>query len=494
MSTVIFTDGGHRMLPGKGKTLYSGYGVYVKYDDGSTVKIASPLPLGSTNNIAELEAIIEAFEIIIRENLKDVTIASDSMYCILGITSHMHGWVKRGWLKGDGNPPENLSIWKRMYDLAKAAAPLKFTFQHVKAHTDKQDTLSLGNALVDELATAGVRLSGSGKPKVITTTAKDGTTSGDTIEVNDAPETVEASRVKKPTLKPMSGLTDGKRLYVAAQLGYETPKELAYHMCTFEDKRKPTKGKKKKKPSRNEIIDMGFLNSKYLGRANAGDYYGIYFTDTPVDVFEQVIKRQSEELPAGAIIPACVFTDRITPTAARTALRDQYDPDDEEKSKFLWANQRHIYMDETVQVTHLMEPALMSRFAEGYFRTLSTLASNYKAGTLKNINARVIDITDIFYKTLPVGGLVAHKSLGNSTRAVTATLEVSNRTIDVVLTLGSDCPGAMAMGRLPKQYSSVKVELVIMEESPRTFKVAIVINADDDMLVCYSPHSSLRIL
>lgn len=490
MSKVkIFTDGGHRQVKGKGSTYYSGYGCHVIYENNTTKSIASPLPLGSTNNIAELMAINEAFGIIIEEKIKDAVIASDSMYAILGITSHMYGWIKRGWLKSDGSPPENLAIWKGLYDLVQQAKPYSFTLRHVKAHTGKLDEFSKGNSVADDLATEGLMLSANGQSRVITRN------NDTTMATNQVPVIkAKATKSSPAGVKPLSGLADGKRLFIAADSSYETPSLSAYHMCTFEDKKKPTKGKKRKPRNKAEAIELGFLNSKYLGRANAGDYYGIYYTPNPIDVFEVVSARQCAEISGGDNIPACIFADRITSSTARIKIRDGYDPLDEEKSKYLWADKRHIYMDDETQITHLMVPALMCRFAEGYFSNLSAIIASHDSNNLEQAKARLIPVTDHFYDTVPNGVVGLKKVSGGTMRSLNIPANIAGKDVEVTITLGVDCPTAMGLSRLPKQYKSVTVDMVIIEENARTFKLMLLFKADDDKLICYSPCSSLRVL
>jgi ribonuclease HI len=63
----------------------------------------------------------------------------------------MKGWKKNGWRKASGDPILNRDLVERL-DVLLASTPRKVIWQHVEAHTNKQDWLSTWNAKADELA------------------------------------------------------------------------------------------------------------------------------------------------------------------------------------------------------------------------------------------------------------------------------------------------------------------------------------------------------
>lgn len=144
-------------------------------------------PDKATNNVAELQATLNALEIALRFDkggryqsqvdagvdlkkatlnellacrLDSIQIYSDSQYVVDGLTDHMPGWKTRNWLKADGKPPKNLDLWKAIDDAVcqLRSAMVEVRIEWVKAHTDEQETIPviIGNVIADQLATIGV--------------------------------------------------------------------------------------------------------------------------------------------------------------------------------------------------------------------------------------------------------------------------------------------------------------------------------------------------
>lgn len=107
----------------------------------------------STNNAAEVTALIRALELCLRENVKELMVRTDSQYTINGYTSWMYGWQKRQWKDQSGGPIANQELWIRAHALSQemANAGCKVSLKHVKGHEGE-----LGNETADSLATAGV--------------------------------------------------------------------------------------------------------------------------------------------------------------------------------------------------------------------------------------------------------------------------------------------------------------------------------------------------
>lgn len=132
-----FTDGACEPNPGPG-----GWGFVIK--EGGTFKFARwGCDDYTTNNIMELTAILEALEDIDKKHT-DVTIHSDSRYCVDGINSWMFKWQKKGWTK-KGGKIKNLALWKEVYEtrLKKPHVRIKW----IKGHNGYQ-----GNELADQYA------------------------------------------------------------------------------------------------------------------------------------------------------------------------------------------------------------------------------------------------------------------------------------------------------------------------------------------------------
>lgn len=76
----------------------------------------------STNNIAEIGAVLHAMDIY-----PNATIYTDSMYVVNGYNKWMNSWAKKGWVK----PLKNNSLWQNVY---KARENFSGKIKWVKGH------------------------------------------------------------------------------------------------------------------------------------------------------------------------------------------------------------------------------------------------------------------------------------------------------------------------------------------------------------------------
>lgn len=127
---ALFTDGACRGNPGPGSWAAVGQVV-----PDEVLFTSSGLEVLTTNNKMELEAVIQGLEQIREQegNFQDIYVYSDSKYVIEGIEKWVHGWKKRGWLKADNKPPENLELWKNLDRLRDSFSFVQFNW--VKGHS-----------------------------------------------------------------------------------------------------------------------------------------------------------------------------------------------------------------------------------------------------------------------------------------------------------------------------------------------------------------------
>ena len=124
----------------------SGLGIYFGENDPRNV--SKKLEGKHTNNVAELEAMICAFSIVL-EDLKQgkiITFVSDSDYAIKCATSYGKNQSLLSWEKDIPNK----DLVKTLYESCSQYENLQFL--HIKAHTNKKDTHSIGNNNADLLA------------------------------------------------------------------------------------------------------------------------------------------------------------------------------------------------------------------------------------------------------------------------------------------------------------------------------------------------------
>jgi ribonuclease HI len=158
----IFTDGA--VLNNGTNFAKGGYAVFFGKDDPRN--FAGPLISHTvTNNRAELMAVIKALEIILihsegRTFGQHVEIYSDSMYTIDSITKWIPGWKRRGWIKADRDPVENMDLMS-ILDFAWTIAQKKMRIRliHSPAHRapprdkkSKEYLIWYGNHMADRMA------------------------------------------------------------------------------------------------------------------------------------------------------------------------------------------------------------------------------------------------------------------------------------------------------------------------------------------------------
>ena len=145
---TVYTDGACKK---NGKAdAKAGYGVF--FSEGDPRNISKRLSGKVSNNIAEISAILAAFDVLKPEldSGKKCGIYTDSTYCLLCCGKYGEKCEKKGW-------PEdvpNVELVKTAFRLTKKYPNISLV--HVTAHTLKTDTHSNGNRQADILATSSI--------------------------------------------------------------------------------------------------------------------------------------------------------------------------------------------------------------------------------------------------------------------------------------------------------------------------------------------------
>ena len=138
------------------KNALAGIGIFFGTND---VRNVSKKICGKqTNNVAELTAIIETYNIIKKdiEMGKKIQIVSDSEYAIRCCGVYGEKCYKNNYKNKKGLDIPNKNLVKRAYELYKNKLNVKFLY--CKAHTNNIDKHSIGNDGADKLANEAIGL------------------------------------------------------------------------------------------------------------------------------------------------------------------------------------------------------------------------------------------------------------------------------------------------------------------------------------------------
>ena len=149
----VYTDGA---CHNNGKVYaVAGIGIYFGKNDKRNI---SKRVIGKqTNNVAELTALIEVYDIIKNDitNGKKVIIVSDSEYAIRCVTTYGKKCFDNNFISKKKKFIPNQDLVLKSYELYKEQYNVKF--MHCKAHTLNTDIHSIGNFEADKLANLSLR-------------------------------------------------------------------------------------------------------------------------------------------------------------------------------------------------------------------------------------------------------------------------------------------------------------------------------------------------
>lgn len=111
-------------------------------------------PSPTTNNLAEMEALSKAFDIIMSYPISSVSIYMDSDYTRQGLTMWLKKWKANDWRGSSGKPVANKELWITLED-KYAQVVEKYGRNNISLLRVDGHSSDIGNDKADELATAG---------------------------------------------------------------------------------------------------------------------------------------------------------------------------------------------------------------------------------------------------------------------------------------------------------------------------------------------------
>jgi ribonuclease HI len=138
MDIILFTDGSCVNKNNLCKASY-GYLILYKLDNNEYTEIEeySILYCDKTNNRAELFGMISGIEKILTfDNIKSISIYSDSIYTIKSMTEWIYNWKSNGWKTANKKPVKNTDLIQyldQLYTNLKNKCN-NIKIEHVNAH------------------------------------------------------------------------------------------------------------------------------------------------------------------------------------------------------------------------------------------------------------------------------------------------------------------------------------------------------------------------
>jgi len=157
MEVRVFTDGACKNN-GKANS-HASYSMWFPDHPEWSCAFRVPESEPQTNQRAELRAINGAVKIALEKcgDPTDVTlhIYTDSTYSKNCLTTWLPGWLKNDWKNSEGKPV----CHRELIEETSMSLPRfkQYIISYVRAHTGKQDELSLNNQKADEMAVAVLR-------------------------------------------------------------------------------------------------------------------------------------------------------------------------------------------------------------------------------------------------------------------------------------------------------------------------------------------------
>ena len=130
----IYTDGSS-LGNNSNKDTPGGWAFVVVEDEKETFSSSGESPK-ATNNMMELQAMIEALMYLKVNKIYNCTIFTDSNYVKMGLTEWCKKWVSNGYKSSSGGPIKNKDLWKGLIQL-KDSLP-RVNIKWVKAHASNK--------------------------------------------------------------------------------------------------------------------------------------------------------------------------------------------------------------------------------------------------------------------------------------------------------------------------------------------------------------------
>ncbi len=406
----------------------------------------------STNNYAEVQALIYAFELALEKGVHSITIRADSRYTLDGHASWMYGWLKNNWVGRDGTAPKNVDLWKRVHELQMRLNELEVAVitKHVTAHQGE-----LGNELADRAATCGV--------------------------ISGFNNVLEPVRVSSEAKGYWGSVRDHNRM-LAQPYWYFSTQEGAFHRATD-----------------GRYIYMTGSHTKEemetVGKPIADTGLGLVLLKEADPVLEKV-RAAFDRLRAGR------YQGLVIGDLANTVKPKIYGDLASHGERLLMLDDHHrrvvMGYDDSLIGQEIYPPGLTYRWtseAEKLFQILDLFVNNDEKIVTRT------DITDLLYERAQSGNKAATVKLKASIKSGMRTLDVQAGylqldgqlgVVKLTLNMGQDILDRNTLSALADD--TTRVHVITWRMSTTAIRYATVIESNGDIGIWAGPYSNLKLM
>lgn len=486
---VFYTDGGCRDLGGwgvhgyihslhetnsnsgckKAVPTYSGYQTTAKNDKTNVVTYIDYYGYeleSTTNNVAEITAMLSLLTLLPTLRLKKVLILADSMY-VLTLLMDREKYVNNGYTNSSGKPLANVDLVKILIDtFNKQSETIEITLKHVKGHSG-----NYGNDKADELCIRAMNYGRNLQRGSLPSTA------GIDIVTKELNNTffkmLPPSEYFGTNLISSKMLTESNLFMVTDKGAYHA--DTWYHQASFGNMVKSLSPEEKRelrgKPFADLCISVVRLNQPDTLINKLGEIATNIFTGAGVVDFNlKHVTRDSiyDELLKGEITTLNIdnVNNRVTTT-------------------------------EGTDIINLLSPPRLAYRLASNFEIVSAMLQEIIAGNPNNNIQFVKDITSVFYDiSVDKKGNSVYKPIVYDRDRTSTEVEFNNNgtlsKTTIPLAVGIDMPNRLALSRL--KFLNPVINLIVFNVTPTTIRYATHIKTDEGEGIWMGIFSNVHLL
>lgn len=419
----------------------------------------------TTNNIAELTAMTRAIQILIRRNfelvgeggvpVKTALLITDSRYVKDGLESWVHGWIKNGWVKRDGEPVANCDYWKTLVELRDSLASqgTELTLKWVKGHAGEQDGVdrdNFGNEMADTYCNKAIIAGRKG------------------IQINEEKIT-EAKGYWKPKVD-INRLIAHSRWYFNTDCKVQFKNSTGHHVYHLGDHGK---------------------DDDFLGKPMADASFSVLYlkeAEPAMEALRDYQRNLDVENHNSLMISRLDYV--FKPTVYQEIVENGGNFLDRKSHKL------DLFNTEKLQITKELRPPRLAFNMVEVMAIMSGLLDQ-AIGDQDSKGIEVTDITDLIYEFGEKKGKTTCKIKPEITSAVKSlsadvTNPINQQLTTISLTLGMDTPHRNALSALGERHPNLK--LITWKESNKAFRYATVVTVGEDAGIFAGFYSNIHLL